>query len=411
MIFRKFCFIFFLAFASENLAQEGPEIFQQIELMLSAGRYREVQDFANQKISQLGAKAGNEELILAWKRVAARAYQREGHLEKALQIWQELAGTPNRITHLRDGLKLIQTQLEMWDLEGAKQWLKALPKPLPQEFKDAQQELSALALLLSGEQGKARLLLNQSSEKSFTGWHNLGRLEFERGDNAKALVALKKAAKIDPDDYYNRLYLAWSHLRLNDLPQATEAFTSLAQSAPTAEVFELLGRLKLREGKFAEARQWSLNALTLDADLAEAQFVLATALKRLGKTNEAQQAFKKFKANHQKQQAGLKEAYRLNQIHQQDPSDPEKALVLGKHHLSDGDVASAERLSWRVLRKHPNHGQARLTLARAYRKVRRFSAAAIQYQIILKTKQGAIYSTARKELQELIQAHAKKRSR
>ena len=68
--------------------------------------------------------------------------------------------------------------------------------------------------------------------KSFGGWHNLGRLEFERGDNAAALEALREADRLEPGDYSNRLYLGWTLLRLDRREDARRVLEWPERPAP-----------------------------------------------------------------------------------------------------------------------------------------------------------------------------------
>lgn len=375
------------------------------EALLARGQFPQARELARQVLEREGKDLPGP-VARAWRWIEARALHGEGDLEGARDAWAHLVRSPDGERDFSAGLSLARTNLEMWNLPAAREVLEDL-EGAPPAVEAARRELLALALALEGKQLEARRDLGALRAPGFTAWHNLGRLEFERGDNRAALRALGQAASLDPRDYYNRLYLAWTHLRLDEREKAREILEGLAKTDPTPEVFQLRARLELRAGDYPGAIRFAREATRGDPTLSGAHFTLATALRRQGEAEAARSALKTFRRLHESERRGLEEAYRLNQLHQSQPDDPKRALDLARHHLEHGDVASAERLAWVILHRSPGNAEARLVLARAYRKLRRFPPALVHYRRAILAGAGETSQKAREELQDMIQRHAR----
>lgn len=82
----------------------------------------------------------------------------------------------------------------------------------------------------------------------------LAILDFEAGLYETALGSLKHALEVSPDDPWSLFYAAACHYRLKRPDEATELATKAATHDETAPVsFDLLGRIAMQRGRFAEA--------------------------------------------------------------------------------------------------------------------------------------------------------------
>ncbi len=378
------------------------------EAMLAAGRFREAQQAARQALQEHPPP----ERAAPWWWLLAHACKAEGDPEEAAEAFRQSVelGPPELKTQA--SLELAKTRLEMWDAEAARKILESLPPsppdspPAVEEMAQRRAELLALCLYMAGKEAEAEKAFAQLSGKGASTWHYLGLIAFHQGDTQKALERFDRSAALEPRDYYSLLYRGWCLLELNRLEGGREAFRQLLQFADTPEAHQMLGRLEQRAGRFAEAEEHFQEALKRSPDLLEAQFGLATVLKRLGRNEEAKAAFERFQSLHRRQEESQKKAYQLNQALQANPRDAGSGEALARHYFSTGDYAGAERQAWQALRANPRQAVARLILARALAAVGRYREAAVQYRRLLRAEPEQ--REAREELEKLISQHAKK---
>jgi tetratricopeptide (TPR) repeat protein len=235
----------------------------------------------------------------------------------------------------------------------------------------------------------------------------LGVILFDRGEREAALARFEEAARLDPGDYYARIYRARALLELNRPGDAVAALEGIASAFKTPEVYYLLGKARLREDRFEEAERLFQKALDLNRDYPEALFGLGTALRRLGKSPEAHAVLEKFQALHRAESERLRRADALSQALLRNPRDAAAAETLSRFSLESGDLEAAERHAWRAVRLEPARHGARLILARALARSGRYAAAAIHYQRILKADPA--HADARAELEDLVAKHSKRR--
>ncbi|MBI4583771.1 MAG: tetratricopeptide repeat protein [Planctomycetes bacterium] len=381
---------------------------EQAEALLAAGRFREAQQAARQALEE----HPSPERAAPWWWLLAQACKAEGDPEEAAQAFRQSAelGPPELKTEA--GLELAKTHLEMWDAEAARRILESLPPSPPgpppevEELAQRRSELLALCLYMAGREKEAEKAFARLSRKGASSWHYLGLIAFHQGDTANALERFNRSAALEPRDYYNLLYRGWCLLELNRLDEGVEAFRRLLQFADTPEAHQMIGRLEQRAGRFAEAEGHFQEALKRSPDLLEAQFGLATVLRRQGRKEEAKAAFERFQALHRRQEESQKKAYQLNQELQANPRHPGIGEALARHYFTTGDYAGAERQAWQALRANSRQAGVRLILARALGAVGRYREAAIQYQRLLRAEPR--HGEAREELEKLISQHAKK---
>ena len=380
---------------------QAPSI-EEAEALMAAGRYRDVRERAAAALK--GSPPAREAAI--WKLVIAESFYMEGDLEEASKSYKELAHDAPAPLGTEAMLKAAKCHLRMWDTEGAQEALKSLSSVEEPGLTVERDELAAIATFLSGKQDEARKGFEALPRKSGAGWHYLGLVAFNGGEFQKAVEYFQKAIAEEPDDYYNYLYKASSLLELGRLDDARAAFKDVAKIAETPEVSQLMGRLELRAERFQEAEARFRKALAAAPGHAEAQFGLATTLRRLGKTKEAQEAFKKFQELHQAQQDSLKRAYVLDQKRAANPKDPGPAEELALHYFANNDPSAAERTSWLALRADPRRIVPRLCLARTLVSVGRYREASVHYQRILRQDPGQ--TAAQSEFRALVEQHARR---
>jgi Flp pilus assembly protein TadD len=263
-----------------------------------------------------------------------------------------------------------------------------------------------MAVFLSGRQKEAGKLFERLPKKSGAAWYYLGLVAFNGGDFQKAVDRFDRAVAGSPDDYYSHLYRASSLLELNRLKEARSALERLLKIADIPEVNRLLGQAELRAKRFPEAEAHFGKAVKMSPNNAGAQFGLATALRLQGETEEAREAFKKFRQLHVTEQQAQDRAYALEQKHLGHPKDPGPPEELARHYLAHNDAGEAERLAWRSLHIEPSRVSARLCLARSLTVLGRYREAAAQYQRIIRTHPG--HTVAREEFRQLVRKFARR---
>jgi tetratricopeptide (TPR) repeat protein len=380
---------------------EAPDL-ARAGALLEAGRFGEARELAD---LALEGKPPAEEALL-WRWLVAESYQLEGDYEEAERAYDALTRGGPPAARTEAALRLGKCRLRMSDTEAAMKALGTLGGTALGERAWEKEELEAIALFTAGKARAALEILKRLPQKSDAGWHYLGLIEFNTGKYAEAAESFERALALVPGDYYNMLYRAQSLLELDRLGDARKVFHEILAFAPTAEAHQLLGRLEIRAGRFEEAESQLRKALEVSPGHAEAQFGLATALRRLQKTEEARQAVERFRELHATQQENIAIAYKLYQEHAARPKDPELAERLARHYLATEDPAAAERTAWHAVRADPSRIQGRLILARSYAKVGRYREAAVHYRRILRADPEQPEATA--ELRELIARHARR---
>lgn len=149
----------------------------------------------------------------------------------------------------------------------------------------------AMIALEDGRTGEGRAALERILElnpKSPVAARQLGELEFDAGEYAKAAAYLNRARELRPDDATAAFYEGQALEKTGDLPGAREALEASLKLAPAQLSARLvLGQvyLDLKDPKLAEDQFEA--ALLVQPDNREAQFWLARAQIASGKFREA----------------------------------------------------------------------------------------------------------------------------
>ncbi len=140
------------------------------------------------------------------------------------------------------------------------------------------------------------LKLNPASYKAFD---NLGLCYAAKGDDEKAMRYMLTAVKLTQTDHpeYDTAYadLAELLLKTGDAPKAFSAASKAADRNPnSARNFYLGGKALDQLGKVDLSLNWLQRSAALDPTYPEPQYLLARIYRKLGKTEEADAAQKKF---------------------------------------------------------------------------------------------------------------------
>jgi tetratricopeptide (TPR) repeat protein len=392
-----------LILAAACLAEDADRIIADAEILIGRGQADRAVDLLRGRLSQPGLAEGPGTAAL-WGnlgRAARAAWDFETAAEAYDAAFRRGAGLPAAVA-------AVECRLEMKDAGAAQEVLGRCGNPQAPEIQALLAELSGMALFLQSKEEEARSLLEKALAGGRPGAaHYLGLIRFHRGEYREALAYLEKAIQADPEDYYSLLYRAWALMELNRLDEARKAFDAVRAVAATPETDDMMGRLELRAERFEEALQRFRAALAANPAYAESQSGLATALRRLGRAQEAREATAAFRKLFQLQQENLRIAYTLHQKHLADPRNAGVAEELARHYLDTGDLQEAERLAWKALALEPGRIPARLILARSLSRIGRYQEAAVHFRRILRQKPD--HAEARAELEDLIRSHARRR--
>lgn len=374
------------------------------EALIESGEADRASDLLRSRLEGSEALAELERDPRAWA-LLGRAARMGGDYETAAHSFTTALGKGGGVNA---GFSAVECLLEMKDAPAAAAFLAGFAGSVPQEARGRVEELRATCLFLEGREGEARPHLERAREAgSRTASHFLGLSSFHLGDYRSALSFLEEALRDQPDDYYSLLYRGWACLELNRLDEARAAFLETKRVASTAEVEQMLGRVEMRAERLEKALEHFRSALASNPAYAEAQFGIATALRRLGRKEEAGQAAAAFRRLHREQDENLRRAYQLNQRHLASPGDPAVTEELARHYLTTGDLQEAERFSWKTVLLVPTRPSARVLLARALAGAGRYREAAFHYRKVLRSVPDQ--PEARRELEDLIRKHAQKR--
>jgi len=201
-------------------------------------------------------------------------------------------------------------------------------------------------------EARAVLELDRSGPSASDAQVILGRIAAARGDREGAILALRRAARLeaavaaaggeaDPAPW--RL-LAHVYVEAGDDDAAARALEDLARSVPgDGSGFRELGRGALERGEPARAARHLARAAELDPRDPEAHRLLATAHEALGRPSEAREDHLAVLAR--------------------DPDDASAPLALGRLALAEGDVPAAREWLGRHLRASPDPAAAQVRVA------------------------------------------------
>lgn len=133
------------------------------------------------------------------------------------------------------------------------------------------------------------LRANQDMAQSY---NMLALMALEDRDFKAARELAGNAVRLQPEFLAGRNTLGLACLALNDLDGAEKAYRQLILSSPNAsEGYAMLGEISLRRQKPADAIEWLLKAVQLEANYGDAWRALGVAYVAVGRRDEAKDAF------------------------------------------------------------------------------------------------------------------------
>ena len=386
---------------------DGARLLGEVRARVSQRRYHTAREIALTALRSARPGLLRTELEF-W---VGESYRLEGDPEEAVNV---VHGYLSRESSDGNGALcqcLCECYLEMGETEELRSLLSRAP--CGSNESDWKREALGAAYFTAGRFAEARSSLEQVRERGSTTWYTFARLAFHDGNYAEALRCFEAARAREPEsfDYENEIYVSMCLLRLNRLEDARKRVERIIAQVESPEPHLLLGRIELRTDRLESARRSFQRARELEPTLSEAQFGLATALKRLGRTKESREAFELFGKLHQKGEQARREAYSLAQKHLRLKGEEavQVALDLSKRYLSTGDLENATSYAWRAVRQDSKNSQARLSLARSFARSGRYQAASVHYRKVLKNPLADTgnRADAERELRELVREHAR----
>lgn len=175
---------------------------------------------------------------------------------------------------------------------------------------------------------------------------NIGRVSLSLGRVAEALAALERATELEPDRHLSWGLLAQAHVDADDLPAAIKAYEKAIRRAPeNSEYYNNVGLLYLREGFLEEARRMYRASLVRKPTVS-AWFNLGNLHLEEGSFEEAAGAYEK--------------ALELN------PAFSDAYVNLASAQLSVGSYAAARASYDRFLELHEQEDELRRKVLEQY---------------------------------------------
>ena len=183
----------------------------------------------------------------------------------------------------------------------------------------------------------------------------LALLHANQADFASAITALRRQVAVNPGNAGAHRRLGDNYVRQGRTMEALAEFTAALLVDPRS-ASSLLGiaQLQLTAGNHADAARAARAAITLDPALAQAHYVLGTALTRLGQTEEAQRAI----GGYQRLQAEAAEAAKRK--FERDGLARQISLA-----MSAGDYRTAVGQSKQLIALEPDVAAHHVTLGQA----------------------------------------------
>jgi tetratricopeptide (TPR) repeat protein len=152
-------------------------------------------------------------------------------------------------------------------------------------------KLLADAYLEAGDEDAAVRTLDDLARHAPTdgaGFRELGRAFLERKEPARAERHLRRAAELDPRDAETHRLLAEVHEALRREPEARDDLLAVLRAEPDdAEALLALGRMAVRQGELAQAREWFHRHARASPSAVEAHVRVAFQWLEAGHADEA----------------------------------------------------------------------------------------------------------------------------
>jgi tetratricopeptide (TPR) repeat protein len=174
---------------------------------------------------------------------------------------------------------------------------KAKPVLPPKKYPGLQEINALSALFNKGRYAEVLPLAKKMTERypmHGQGWKALGIAFIQTAKNAEALVPMKKAAELLPDDIGVHNYLGNTLNEMGYLKEAEASYQRILQIKPNhAEAYSNLGNNLKNQGRLNEAEASYSMALQLNPNYAEAHNNLGNTLWELSRLDEAETCFRR----------------------------------------------------------------------------------------------------------------------
>ena len=262
----------------------------------------------------------------------------------------------------------------------------------------------ATALLNTREYSAAAGVLSPIGDAAnLTHFLLLGTADALAGDLPRAIVVLQDATKRFPNDdrAYYRLALVFSLGRRNQ--EAQDVLAAGLKSVPNSSLL-LYGQAVIAEsiGLYDQAVTLSKQSIAQKAEQPDAWGLLGSAYVRLGRMDDAVQAFEQavryggdthVRVNYAecliRMDRTEQAAKQLRELQLREPNNAEVARATGKLYRAKGDFAKAEPVLKRAVQLDPNDYDAHFNLAETLRHLGRLESAKKEYAQFQRTKNAS----------------------
>lgn len=237
-------------------------------------------------------------------------------------------------------------------------------------------EVKARILFLLGKNAEASDCWERSVElnpRYAYGYHGLGLVAAKDGDYEEA-VALQRKALIHVPEFSEAAHkLCDALLKLGKIDEAIDVLQSHISVVPeSTETYVYLGQAHVAAQQYEEAAEAYRTALERFPDIPRAQYGLATALARLGRREEADEAMDKYRLVRAKDmEARTRYSSQRDDLEALSVDLAERYLLAGRVYLAHGVHPEAERLCRRAAALDPNNTECRVLLASLYQQTGR----------------------------------------
>lgn len=203
--------------------------------------------------------------------------------------------------------------------------------------------------------------------QSFDWAYDLGYVLFKEGRYSQAIEALREALALRPDYVPAKLKLADSLFAAGQPEAAGKLYEDvIQQNSGSAEAWYGLGRVQAAQGDAKAAAVSLAKACELAPRYGAAQFALATAYRKIGKTEQATEHFKLYQANMTTVPPAVDPVRAAVQALDQSAT---AYLRRGLALADAGDLQGAIRQHLEAIKADPNEVQGYINLIQLYARV------------------------------------------
>jgi tetratricopeptide (TPR) repeat protein len=239
------------------------------------------------------------------------------------------------------------------------------------------------------EKQEIQVIPEKSSPQSAEDFVSLGKTYTQMELKGQAIEAYQKALELEPSNGDIKVALAYAYLFDQQLEKSLFLFQEIIQEhSQNVDALIGIGRIKKLQNHFTEAKEYYLQASSIDPHRQEIQTAL-TQLNELLLKEDKQQLIEK--ANHLVKEELFQEAIPIyQQLIKTDSREPDYVFQIGKLYVQLKQYSQAIEYLNRVLELKQDHEDAKIALAYVYLFEKNLKMSESLFETVLKQQPASV---------------------